>query len=68
MCVAISWDQLEVGSIDCEIQPEKGMHLFCFLLLLKSFNWLNFGATGPIQVGFSAKCASPKEDFNPIEN
>ena len=26
-------DQSEVGSIDCEIQPEKGMYFFCFLLV-----------------------------------
>ena len=28
----------------------------------------NFGTTGLIQVGFSAKCTSPEEDFNQIEN
>ncbi len=28
----------------------------------------NFGTTSPIQVGFSAKCTSPSEDFNQIEN
>ena len=28
----------------------------------------NFGTTGPIQVGFSAKCTSPNELFNEIEN
>ena len=32
LCVAISRDQSEVGSIDCEIQPKKGMHFFCVLL------------------------------------
>ncbi len=26
------------------------------------------GTTGLIQVGFSAKCTSPIEDFNQIEN
>ncbi len=28
----------------------------------------NFGTTGPIQVRFSAKCTSPNEHFNEIEN
>ncbi len=28
----------------------------------------NFGTTGPIQVGFSAKCTSPNEHFNQTEN
>ena len=38
------------------IQPEKGMNFFCFLLFWESFNChINFGTTGPIQVGFSAK-------------
>ncbi len=27
----------------------------------------NFGTTGPIQVGFSAKCTSPNDDFNQIK-
>ncbi len=57
------------GSINfCEIQPGKGMHFFCFLLFWESFNCCNFGTPGPIQVGFSAKCTSPDEDFNQIEN
>ena len=38
---------------------------YCFK---EFFNCCNFGTTGPIQVGFSAKCNSPKEDFNQIEN
>ncbi len=28
----------------------------------------NLGTTGPIQMGFSAKCTSPGEHFNQIEN
>ncbi len=28
----------------------------------------NFGTTGLIQVGFSAKCTSPNENFNQVEN
>ena len=32
ICVAIERDQTEVRSIDCEIQPEKGINFFCFLL------------------------------------
>ena len=28
----------------------------------------NFGITGPIQVGVSAKCTSPNKHFNQIEN
>ncbi len=67
ICVTIQRDQSEVGSIDCEIQPEKGMHLFCFLLFWESFNCYNFGTTGLIQAGFSAKCTSPNEDFNQME-
>ena len=34
------------------------------LLFWESFNCYNFGTTGPIQMGFSAKCTSP----NQIEN
>ncbi len=30
--------KLEVGSIDCEIQTEKGMNFLCFLLFWESFN------------------------------
>ncbi len=58
----------EAFYIDCEIQSEKGMHFFCFVLFLESFN--NFGTTGPIQMGFSAKCTSPNEHFtfSQIEN
>ncbi len=37
-------------------------------MLWESFNCCNFGTTGPIQVGFSAKCTSHNEDFNQIEN
>ncbi len=28
----------------------------------------NLGTTGPIQVGISAKCTSPNEDFNQLDN
>ncbi len=41
--------------------------LLCFLLFWESFIWYSFGTTGPIQVGFSAKCVLPNEDFNQIE-
>ncbi len=39
-----------------------------FSIVLKSFNCYSFGTIGPLQVGFSAKCTSPNEDFNQIEN
>ncbi len=39
------------------------MHFVCFLLFWESFNCCNYGTTGPIQVGFSAKCTSPNEEF-----
>ncbi len=29
-CVYVLGDQSEVGSIDCEIQPEKGMYFYGF--------------------------------------
>ncbi len=52
-------------SIDCEIQPEKGIDFFCF----GNHSVVhNFGTTGPIHVGFSAICTSPNEHFNQIEN
>ena len=38
-----------------------------FPLFRESFNCFNFGTTGLIQVGFSAKCTSPNEYFNQIE-
>ncbi len=31
MCCNLA-GSVEVGSIDCEIKPEKGMNFFCFLL------------------------------------
>ena len=44
-----------VGSIDCEIKPEKGMNFFSFVLFRESKSIVhNLGTTGPIQVGFSA--------------
>ena len=52
----------------CEIQPEKRMHFFCFQLFWEYFTCYNFGTTGPIQVGFSAKRTSPNKDFKQIEN
>ncbi len=58
----------EVRSIDFDIQPEKRMHFFCFLLFWESFNCYNFGTTHPIQVGFSAKSTSPNKNFDQIEN
>ncbi len=64
LCVAIWRSQSEVGNIDCEIQLEKGIHFFCFLLFCESFNCYNFGTTGPIQVEFSANCTSPNKEFN----
>ncbi len=40
-----------------------------FSIVLKSPSIThNFGTTGSIQVGFSAKCTSPNEYFNQIEN
>ena len=39
-----------------------------FSIVLRIFQSFNFGTTGPIQVGFSAKCTSPNEDINQIEN
>ncbi len=60
------WNQSEAGSIDCEINPEKRMDFFCFLLFENPSIAHNFGTTGWIQVGFSAKCTSPNEHL--IEN
>ncbi len=42
--------------------------LYCLLLFWESFNCYNFGKNGPIQAGFAAKCSSPNEDFNQVEN
>ena len=39
-----------------------------FLLFSIVLRILQLGTTGPIQVGFSAKCSSPNEHFNQIEN
>ena len=38
--------------------------LYCF----ENLSIVNFGTTGPIHLGFSAKCTLPNEDFNQIEN
>ena len=57
-------------SIDCEIQPEKKLHfLFSILLFWESFNtvailWNHWSVSG----GVLAKCTSPNENFNQIEN
>ena len=40
----------------------------CFLSFWESFNCYNFNTTGPFQVGVSAKCTSPNDDFNQTEN
>ena len=61
----ISWKS---GALIVRYSQKKGMHFFCFLLFWESFNCYNFGTTGPIWVGFSAKCTSPNEDFNQMEN
>ena len=53
--------------LDCEIQPNRGLHFFCFLLFSESFNCCNFGTTCPIEEGFSAKCTSPNEEFNQLK-
>ncbi len=50
-------------------QKEELMNfVFVFYCFENSSIAHNFGNTGPIQVGFSAKCTSPKEHFNQIEN
>ena len=36
--VTILRNQSEVGSIDCKIQPEKGINFFCFLLFENLLN------------------------------
>ncbi len=46
----------------------KGMNFFCFLFENPSIIAHNFRTTGPIQVGFSAKCTSPNEHFNVLED
>ena len=38
-----------------------------FSIVLRILVAHNLGITGPIQVGFSAKCTSPNEDFNQIK-
>ncbi len=50
------------------IARKRNEFLNCFLLFWESFNCSNPGTTGPIQVGVSAKCTSPNEDFNQIKN
>ncbi len=44
------------------------MNFFCFYCFENLSIAHNFGTTGPIQVGFSAKCTSPNARFNQIEN
>ncbi len=73
------WLELPILQAHCNLNlkndgftaVQKVMHFFCVLLLWESFNFYNFGTTGrtgPIHVGFSAKCTSPNDDFNQIEN
>ncbi len=54
----------------CDLAGSVGSreHWLWDLLFWESFNFYNFGITGQIQLGFSAKCTSPNEDFNHIEN
>ncbi len=39
-CVAIKQNQSEVGSIDCEIQPEKRINFFLFSIALRILQFL----------------------------
>ncbi len=56
------------GALIVEYSQKRNVVLLFFQLFWESFNYYNFGTTGPIQVRFSAKCTSPNEDFNQIEN
>ena len=55
-----------VGSID--YSQKKKLISFVFYCFENPSIAHNFGTTGPIQVGFSAKCTSPNKHFNQIEN
>ncbi len=44
------------------------MNFFCFLLFENHLIAHNVGTTDLIQVEFPAKCTSPNEDLNQIEN
>ena len=51
------------------VQTRKSSECVLFSIVLRILQFThNLGSTGPIQVGFSAKCASPNEHFNQIEN
>ena len=50
-----SGNQLQVGSIDCEIQPEKEMNLYFFPIVLRNENPSfahNLGTTGLFKWAF----------------
>ncbi len=46
----------------------KRNEFLLFSIVLRILQLLNIGTIGLIQVGFSAKCTSPNEHFNRIEN
>ena len=61
----ISWKS---GALIVRYNQEKGIHFFCFYCSENPSIANNFGTTGPIQVGVSAKCTSLYEHFDEIEN
>ncbi len=68
ICDAILRDQSEVSSIDYESSQKKKLISIVFYCSENPSIAHNLGTTGPIQVGFSAKCISPNGHFNQKEN
>ena len=58
----------KLGELIVRYSQKKEWISFVFYCFENPSNAHNFGTTGPIQVGFSAKCTSPNEHINQIEN
>ena len=59
---------LKSGALILRYSQKKEWISFIFYCFENPLIAHDFGTTDPIQVGFSAKCTSPNEHFNQIEN
>ncbi len=57
-----------IGRIDVRYSQKEKLISVVFYCSENPSITHNLGTTGPIQEGFLAKCTSPIEDFNQIEN
>ncbi len=66
MCCVLSGISWKSGALIVRYSQKKELISFVFYCLENPSIGHNLGTTGPIRVGFSAKCTSPNEHFNQI--